>query len=224
MQQIERKNNMFSLHGRVGNSVVQTMEPGTKVKPSSRPGTTIPKIPGCALRYYLVSAPNHIRDVCRKMIEEYKVMYSAVSDRTLLQYVVSDLLNPSSPLTSLHKLLASGHGTPGEVLEELRRCGHAEILERIAEHQNVREETLLELACDPEPTVRCAVAENKRTPLTAIWQLSVDPCADVRYRQAECLTTPLRILARHLADENPYVSYRARKTLTMHGLPTSIDD
>lgn len=219
MQQIERKNILFSLHSRAMYSAGRTATPRT-----SHSTTTIPKIPGCALRSYLASAPEHISAACRELIEAYKSTYTAVTDRSLLQYVVSDLLNPALPVTTLHKFVASFPGTPGEVLEELRRCGHSEVLIRIAENPKTREHTLLELACDPDPEVRAAVLENANTPMTAIWQLSADPSDDVRYRQAEVLTTPLRILVRHLKDENPYISARARQTLSMHGVPVASEE
>jgi hypothetical protein len=193
---------------------------------ASRPrNATLPSALGCALRSFLFSAnaPEHVQDACEELLATYRQTYSSVSERSLLQYVVSDLLNPSMPITRLHRYLSSCPKTPGEVLAELCRCGHTEVLIRIAENPNVTEETLIDLSCDPEVEVRCSVVENENTPITVIWLLSTDPSEDVRYRQAECLHTPLRIVMRLLSDENPYVAQRARKTLMMHGHPTTLE-
>lgn len=215
MQQTERKS-----------SSRQSNKNSTSSLKASRPATAnLPLAPGCALRSFLFSAnaPAHILEACEELLSVYRQTYSSVSERSLLQYVVSDLLTPSMPITRLHRYLSSCPATPGEVLAELCRCGHAEILSRIAENPNASEETLTDLSCDPEVEVRCSVVENENTPITVIWLLSTDPSDDVRYRQAECLHTPIRIVMRFLTDENPYIAQRARKTLTMHGHPTTLE-
>lgn len=206
MQQIERKNSILRIHA------VNARNQETMTKPSLNI-ERLPSQPAGALREFLAEAPEHIQLVVNEMLLRYQLSFSAVSRRSLLQLLVGELLHPSKPANILQKLVASYPGTPAAVLEELRTCGHVEILVRIAEHANTSEETLAELGCDSAPEVRAAVADNANASITTQWQLAFDPSVDVRYRQAENSCTAWRILTHHLTDENPYIARRARMTL-----------
>lgn len=210
MQQIERKTHASKFQPSTTHA-----ERRANVSSFSPDKVTLPVVPGCALREYLVNSPMHIRLMVEKMLADYRAVYTAVSQHSLIQYLVSDVLNPNRSVTALHKALASSPYTPATVLEELRGCGHADVLVRIAENPNTSEETLTELACEADSEVRAAVCDNKRASAIVQWQLCADPNPDVRYRQAENPNTPLRILIRHLQDENPYVATRARYTMSL---------
>lgn len=206
MQQIEKKNEKFKIQGTNTGSLETT----------SRTPCSVHRLPvdrETALSEFLAQAPKHIRMAVNEMLLRYQLSSSAVSKRSLVQILVSDLVHPSKPVNVLQKLIASYPDTPTMVLDELRTCGHVEILVRIAEHANTSQDTLNELACDPETEVRAAVADNRNSSETTKWQLCFDPSADVRFQQAENTSTPSRILMRHLRDENPYVARRARATL-----------
>lgn len=103
--------------------------------------------------------------------------------------------------------------TPAEILHDLCNQAPEEVLERIAEHPNVKLETLAMLARHPCPSVRAAVGENPLSPHEIVSTLIDDECADVRYSLAEnCNLSPDHLLTL-CSDENPYVSWRARRTL-----------
>jgi hypothetical protein len=104
--------------------------------------------------------------------------------------------------------------TSGDVLHELCDVLPVFLLERVAEHRNAEPRTLVRLAMHLDSDVRCAVAENPRTPMDVLHFLLQDESPDVRYSMAENHNLPNELLEKLCEDENPYVSSRARKTLT----------
>ncbi|MBY0551031.1 MAG: hypothetical protein K2W95_27380 [Candidatus Obscuribacterales bacterium] len=206
MQQIEKKNKKFKIQETDTRNPEATSKASLSVQQLSVAQES-------ALRAFLAQAPNHIRLAANEMLVRYQLNSSAISKRALLQLLVRDLVHPCKPMNVLQKLIAAYPDTPAMVLEELRACGHIDVLLRIAEHQNASEDTLNELACAPDTEVRAAVADNCNASVTTQWQLCFDPSADVRFHQAENSNTQLRILMHHLSDENPYVARRARATL-----------
>ena len=83
----------------------------------------------------------------------------------------------------------------------------------VAHNKTVQIEVLEQLARDPDPNVRTAVAmKNKLTP-SLIQLLSTDPAAAVRERIAYHKKTPIQILRLLVADPVVSVSHVARERL-----------
>lgn len=110
-------------------------------------------------------------------------------------------------------LTACDPDTPCEILELLAQADHPVLLQRIAEHPNVKPFLLEILASNPHPDVRAAVAENCNVPLEILLRLCNDEHPDVRYSLAENPCLPRAVLNYLSDDINPYVANRARVTM-----------
>jgi hypothetical protein len=106
-------------------------------------------------------------------------------------------------ITTRLRLLVSG-------LTDLLDVG---VLERLAESPEASPKTLAKLACNDDPHVRAAAADNAHTPYASMLALAEDPDVDVRFQLAENHNIPRDILKILSNDENPYIAERAQQTL-----------
>mgnify|MGYP001310794681 CR=1 FL=1 len=100
------------------------------------------------------------------------------------------------------------------------------ILLKAAEHPQASPYTLSRLSRNEFREVRQAVAQSHNTPYSSQLDLARDPDPDVRFALAENHRAFITILETLSDDENPYVSARAGKTIdrlqrekTSHSIP-----
>ncbi|MCA9801745.1 MAG: hypothetical protein KC777_07145 [Cyanobacteria bacterium HKST-UBA02] len=100
------------------------------------------------------------------------------------------------------------------------------ILMKAAEHPSASPYTLSKLSRSGIREVRQAVAQSHNTPYSSQFDLARDPDPDVRFALAENHRAFITILETLSDDENPYVSARAAKTIdrlqlekTSHSIP-----
>lgn len=112
-----------------------------------------------------------------------------------------------------HEIVSQDSRSTGRMLAAIARHASSRALQRIAEHPDVPEDTLRELAVHPDADVRTAVAENRTCPPDLLLMLAKDENADVRYSLAENHSIPSEVLCALCEDDNPYVAFRAQKTV-----------
>lgn len=101
----------------------------------------------------------------------------------------------------------------GLILDQMVNSADRCVLIEIASHAQVLKATLAKLADSEHVDVRCAVGENRNTPVDILWKLARDEHPDVRYSLAENCHIAHEVLRSLTEDDNPYVASRAVRTL-----------